>query len=170
MKRYLWLPPGTIVALLVLALSTCGSGGTNSNSGTVSGGSVTISTDRASYTPTDTIKVSVTNHLQTSIFAYDTRAGCTILGLQMQLNSAWNDTQVARCPLGRPAMRVEIPAGKVYTASIGAGYGGVYSASFPVGSYRLVLTYSTSATLGPQQVNATTTTIYSATIVVANST
>jgi ABC-type thiamine transport system substrate-binding protein len=49
---------------------------------------------------------------------------------------------------------------------IQAGFPGISQASFPIGTYRLVLSYSTSATSLSQQ---NTTTIYSATFSVANS-
>jgi hypothetical protein len=122
---------------------------------------VSISTNRTTYAPTDSIEASVTNHMQTSIFAYDTRASCTIFGLQVQASGAWRDTQVARCALGRHAMRVEIPANTTYTATIKADRQSIYQTAFPVGTYRLVLTYFTSATSVAQQSNQNTTTIYS---------
>lgn len=164
MKTDFWLILGK-TALLLLALSGCGSGGNTSSSGTTNNNPVSISTDQTSYGPGDSIKVSVTNHLQNSIFAYDTRASCTILGIQMQVNGAWQDSQVARCPLGRPAMLIEIQAGKVYTASISAGYPGLSQSTFPTGSYRLLLAYSTTGKGTPQ---TPTTTVYSATFTVAN--
>ncbi len=164
---------GEITMLILFALCSCGStfinNGGNSDSGTSTGGPVSISTNRTTYAPTDSIEVSITNHMQMSIFAYDTRASCTILGLQVQANGVWQDTQVARCSLGRPAMRVEIAANKTYTATIKAGSQGVTQADFPAGTYRLVLTYSTSATGLSQQTNQNGTTIYSATFNVVSS-
>lgn len=155
--------------LLLFALCGCGSTSGNSNSGPSTGGPVSISTNRTTYAPTDSIEVSVTNHMQTSIFAYDTRASCTILGLQVQANGTWRDTQVARCSLGRRAMRMEIAANKIYTATIKAGFQSIYQTAFPAGTYRLVLTYFTSATSLAQQPNQNTTTIYSAPFTVVGS-
>jgi hypothetical protein len=165
-KRFWLLKTGVLLSLL-LALWGCGStsGGGDSNPDTSTSGPVSISTDHATYAPHDTIAVSITNHLQTSIYAFDTRASCTILDLQVQVNGAWQNSQVARCALGRRAQRVEIPAGKTYKATIHAGTPGVNSAGFPAGTYRLVLNYSTS----PSGMAQATTTIYSASIVVAGS-
>jgi hypothetical protein len=165
MKNNYWHFVGGILMVLLFALSSCGStsGGDN---GTSTSGPVSIRTDHSTYMPTDSIQVSVTNNLKTSIFAYDTRASCTILDLQIQVNGVWQATNVARCPLGRPAMRVEIPAGKTYTAKIQAGFPGLSQVNFPAGTYRLVLGYSTSATSLPQQI---TTTLYSATFSVTSS-
>ena len=170
MKKGYWHLPGGILVLLLFALYGCGStSGNSGDNGTSTNGPVSISTNHTTYAPTGAIEVSITNHMQTSIFAYDTKASCTVLGLQVQTNSAWQDTQIARCSLGRPAMRVEIPASKTYNATIKAGSQGVSQATFPPGTYRLVLTYSTSATSTPQQTSQGTMTIYSATFSVVSS-
>jgi len=166
MKSNYWLPVGGTLMLPLSPPSGCSSASNSGDDGTSTSGPVSIRTDHSTYMPTDSIHVSVINNLQTSIFAYDTRASCTILDLQMQVNGVWQGTNIARCPLGRPAMRVEIPAGNTYSAMIQAGSLGISQASFPVGTYRLVLSYSTSATSLPQQ---NTTTIYSATFSVASS-
>jgi hypothetical protein len=166
MKNNNWHFVGGILMVLLFTLPACSSTSNSGDDGTSTSGPVSIRTDHSTYMPTDIIHVSVINNLQTSIFAYDTRASCTILDLQMQVNSVWQATNVARCSLGRPAMRVEIPAGNTYSAMIQAGSPGINQASFPVGAYRLVLSYSTSATSLPQQ---NTTTIYSATFSVASS-
>jgi hypothetical protein len=166
MKSNYWYFGGGILMVLFFALSGCSSTSGSGDNGTSTSGPVSIVTDHTTYMPTDSIHVTVVNNLQTSIFAYDTRASCSILDLQMQANGVWQDTNIARCPLGRPAMRVEVPAGHTYSATIQAGSPGITQASFPTGSYRLVLSYSTSATSLPQQ---NTTTIYSATFSVANS-
>ena len=153
---------------MLLLFALCGCGG-NTNPGTSTSGPVSISSNRTTYASTDSIEASVTNHMQTSIFAYDTRASCTIFGLQVQANGTWRDAQVARCALGRHAMRVEIPANKTYTATIKAGFQSISQAAFPPGTYRLVLTYFTSATGSAQQPGQNTTTIYSAAINVRGS-
>jgi hypothetical protein len=74
----------------------------------------------------------------------DTQASCSILSLQHQASGAWQPSQVAQCPQKRPARPVKIEAGGTYTATITAGYPGMARLSFPTGSYRLVLTYTTS--------------------------
>src|SRR2546425_12127638 len=107
MNRDSWHAHVGILLLLLCVLCGCGStsgsngGKTHSDTPTPKSSSVNISTNRTTYAPTDSIEVSVTNHMRTSIFAYDTRASCTILGLQVQGDGAWRDTQVARCALGR---------------------------------------------------------------------
>lgn len=165
---------GTHLAIVAacLAMAACAANGGTSSGGTSSGGTgtssagpVSILTDKAAYGPTDTIHVSVVNQLATSIWAWDTRASCSILDLQMQQASGqWGGTNVARCPLGRPAQAVEIKAGATYTTNIQAGYPGISSASFPAGTYQLVLVYYPNQ---PTSGGAGGTTITSATFQVS---
>lgn len=157
---------GSIFTLLLFILTGCGSTSNSGNNGTSTSGPVSIRTDRSRYTPTGSIQVSVINSLPSSIFAYDTHASCSILDLQMQVNATWQATNVARCSLGRPAMPVEIPAGKTYSITVQAGSPGISQANFPVGNYRLILSYSTSVASLQQQ---NTTTIYSTTFSVVSS-
>lgn len=166
MKSNYWHFGGSILTVLLFAFAGCGSTSTSGSNGTSTSGPVSIRTDHSTYTPDGSIQVSVINTLSSSIFAYDTRASCSILDLQIQGNGAWQATNVARCFLGRPAMPVEIPAGKTYSATIQAGSPGISQANFPVGNYRFVLNYATSASSLSQQ---NTTTIYSATFSVASS-
>jgi hypothetical protein len=165
MNRYLRLLVGGVTPCFLFALWSCGFAG-GSNPGTSTSGPVSISTDHAMYQPGDVIHVSVTNHMQKSIFALDTRASCTILGLQVQVNGTWQNSQASRCALGSLAGLVEIPAGKTYSATISAGTPGVSSPGFPAGSYRLELKYSTSPTGAPA--NQGKITIYSAAFVVVD--
>jgi hypothetical protein len=147
---------------LSLLLGGCapgvGSSSTPSPTPSASGGAVSITTDQAVYAPDGTITVTVHNALSTPIYALDTLASCSILSLQYQVNSTWQPSQVAQCPQKRPARLVKIEAGTIYTASITAGYPGVNQLSFPVGTYRLVLTYTTSPDTLPSTDTATTIT------------
>jgi hypothetical protein len=167
MNSRLRLLLGGVAPCLLFALWSCGTTG-DSNPGTSTSGPVSISTNHTMYQPGDVIRVSVTNNIQKSIFAYDTRASCTILGLQVQVNGIWQNSQASRCALGGSATLVEIPAGKTYSATIGAGTPGVSSPGFPTGSYRFELKYSTSPTGVPQHSKQGTTTIYSAAFIVTD--
>ncbi len=140
-------------AIALCALAGCGvttSGGSdqaaNTSPGTVSSGPVTIATDHTIYRPHDENQVTVTNTLATAIYAEDTQASCSILALQAQNGATWGGSNAARCPLGRPAAVVAIAAGAKYTASIHAGELSPRSGLFPIGTYRLLLTYATSET------------------------
>ena len=138
-----------------LLLVGCGPNGSGTNSGTPSSGAVAVSTDRASYASGDAMIVTVHNTLSTPIYALDTQSSCSVLALQYQVNGAWQASQVAQCPQKRPARLVKIDAGATYTANITAGYPGLKTLDFPVGSYRLVLLYTTSSTVLPTAQNGT---------------
>lgn len=137
---------------LLWLLASCGNGygangGGTGNGGTESTGPVRIATDHSVYKPTDAIAVSVLNTLSQPIYALDTRSGCSILDLQMQVNGQWQAATVARCPLGRPAMIVTIASQNRYTVTIRSTFGmpGTSGVTFPTGTYRLLLTYSTTS-------------------------
>jgi hypothetical protein len=140
-------------------------GASGNNPGTLTSGPVSIATDHTTYTPGQGIQVTVKNQLGKAIYALDTRASCSILSLQQQVNGAWQGANVARCPLGRIARQVMIGNGQTYTATIQPGEPGVKNAAFPGGTYRLVLAYATSA--GEPASLSLLTTIYSATLTVA---
>ncbi len=135
---------------LLLLLTACGnasgadSSNTNTSSGTQTSGPVSIATNHSVYGPTDPIQVTVLNKLSTPIYALDTQASCSILGLEVQVNAAWQASSVARCPLGRPAMVVKLAVGKADTITIQAGSPLMKKATFPSGTYRLLLNYSTT--------------------------
>ena len=140
-----------------LLLAGCGSLAAT-NSTTPTSGPVTVSTDHTTYTPTDTMLVTVHNTHSTPIYALDTLSSCSILSLQYQVNGAWQSSQVAQCPLKRRAQLVKIDAGATYTANISAGYPGMKPLTFPTGSYRLVLVYTTTPSVMPTAENGSTIT------------
>jgi hypothetical protein len=168
---------GALAALaLVVWLAGCGraAGGAtpsaaatyaNTSPPTQAGGAVRLTTDHTSYRPNEPIHVTVTNTLDQSIYALDTRASCSILGLEWQVGGAWQPAESARCPLGRMALVVEIAPGATYQTTISAGYPGLRAANFPAGTYRLVLNYS-SAKLGLGETGAGTI-LYSASFTIA---
>lgn len=150
------------ISLIGLSLLLAGCGGmmTTSSSAPTSGpvGLVTVSTDHTTYTPTDTMVVTVHNALSTPIYALDTLSSCSILSLHYQVNGVWQSSQVAQCPVKRRAQLVKIDAGATYTANITAGYPGMKQLTFPTGSYQLALLYTTTPSVMPTSANGTTVT------------
>ena len=144
-----------LMGVIALLLAGCGPNGTGTNSTPSSSGLVVVSTDHATYTPNDAMAVIVHNTLSTPIYAMDTLSSCSILTLQYQVSGAWQASQVAQCPLKRPARLIKIDAGATYTATITAGYPGLKALAFPVGSYRLMLLYTTSSNAFPTAANGT---------------
>lgn len=165
---------GGFLALAVLVW-LAGCGGSSGNAGpaaspantsapTSAGEGVRIATDHSTYRPNETIEAAVANGLGRGIYALDTRASCSILGLERQVNGVWVPVQSAECPLGRVALVVEIEPGATYRTSITAGYPGLRAANFPAGVYRLTLSYSQDR-FGPGETGAVVT-IYSASFAV----
>jgi hypothetical protein len=136
----------------VIALAACSSisgsdGSSNTSPSTDTGGPVSISTDHAQYGSKDSIQVTVTNHTQQAIYAWDTKASCSILDLEVQNGGDWEPSSQAQCAIKRAAMSVKIEPGAVYTATIRAGMLPGSNTAFPGGSYRLTLAYGGSPTL-----------------------
>lgn len=136
----------------VIALAACSSisgsdGSSNTSPSTDTGGPVSISTDHAQYGSKDSIQVTVTNHTQQAIYAWDTKASCSILDLEVQNGGDWEPSSQAQCAIKRAAMSVKIEPGAVYTATIRAGMLPGSNTAFPGGSYRLTLAYRGSSTL-----------------------
>lgn len=155
MRRKRWgTGAGAVLTLGLLAwLAGCGGAGaaptpsasasyTNSSPPAQSGGAVRLATDHSTYRPNEPIDASVTNSLDQSIYALDTRASCSIFGLEWQAGGTWQPAQGAHCPLGRMALVVAIKPGATYQTTITAGYPGLHAATFPTGVYRLALNYS----------------------------
>ncbi len=135
----------------VFALAACSSvsgldGSSNNSPSTDTGGPVSISTDHAQYDARDSIQVTVTNHTQQAIYAWDTKASCSILDLEVQNGGDWEPSSQAQCAIKRAAMSVKIEPGATYSATIRAGMLPNSNAAFPGGSYRLTLAYGESPT------------------------
>jgi hypothetical protein len=136
------------LSCLLFLLAACGqasqgsSHSTPTSPPTQSGGPVSISTDHSQYAADQAINVTVHNGLSAPLYALDTRSGCSILQLEMQVAGKWQTSSRFRCLLGRRAALVTIDAGKTYAATINPTGGG----SFPAGTYRFVLNYTQSPT------------------------
>jgi hypothetical protein len=120
--------------------------GANTTSGTSTTGPIVISTDHSAYAPTDAIHVTIANHLGTAIYAYNHQASCSIVGLEMQTSSGWQDVATMQKPIAGCAQKsvtqmVTVAAGATYDADIVAGYLRQGDADFAAGSYRLRLAY-----------------------------
>ena len=100
---------------------------------------VTLTPDHSSYSASSTITVSVTNHRDTSIFTFDHQTSCTILTLQRQTSSGWQN--VGGCALGRATQRVEIKAGETMTITLAPSAGQIRATPWPTGTCRAALHY-----------------------------
>ena len=105
---------------------------------------VIITTDQLSYTPGDTIHVTITNHTATPIFATSGKVNCSVVEAQMKTAQGWQTTQIAPCADAAMAELVQIAPKASRSASIAA------KAALSPGTYRLALSYSTYTVPPPQ--------------------
>ena len=156
---------GLALVALVLTLAACGvtttrdqqPGGTASSTVTATAastttpggtpvssvqptGAITLSTDRASYTTSGTIIVTLSNGRSTSIFTFDHQTSCTILTLQRQTASGWQ--AVGGCAQGRMTVQVEIQAGATMKITLAPAAGQIHPTPWPAGIYRVALNYA----------------------------
>jgi hypothetical protein len=157
------------VALLggLFALTACTGvsgqdGSSNTSPSTDTGGPVSIRTDHAQYASRDAIQVTVTNHTQQAIYAWDTKASCSILDLEIQYGGAWQQSAEAQCAIKRAAAPVKIDPGTTYSATIRAGLLPTSDMAFTGGGYRLKLAYGSS----PTAADSAATVVYSALLTV----
>src|SRR5947209_1869414 len=71
------------------SVSPTGRSTTNTSPGTRTNGPVIIMTDHSVYQPTEWVSITVRNTLSTPIYAFDTKASCSILDLQVQSGQTW---------------------------------------------------------------------------------
>jgi hypothetical protein len=100
----------------------------------------------------------VTNNTQQAIYAWDTKASCSILGLEIQDGGTWQSSSQAQCAIKRAAAPVKIEPGAIYSATIRAGLLPQSNTEFTGGSYRLALSYGAS----PAEADTAATVVYSA--------
>jgi hypothetical protein len=126
---------------------------------------VSIATDHSQYAGSEALQVRVSNQLSQPIYAFDSKASCSILELQTQVSGTWQPANQARCAQGRVSIPIKIDAGQVYTATIRAGMLPGDTVGFAGGSYRLALEYTTT----PPSTGFNPTTVYSAALTITGS-
>jgi hypothetical protein len=127
----------------VLILTGCG-GATTGTSGTSSGASaITVTTDRAVYTPSETVVVTIANRLATSVLAADHQTSCSIVSIELLLGQTWQRQNP--CLLMSPTRLIEIhPSDSSVLRLPPPMQAG--SAAWPSGTYRVVFAYQLSPT------------------------
>lgn len=101
---------------------------------------VTLSTDNTTYSPSSTITVVLVNHRSSRIVTYDHQTSCTILTLQRQTATGWQN--VGGCALGIATRQVTIDAGQTMKIALSPGGGQIRATPWPTGTYRAVLSFS----------------------------
>jgi hypothetical protein len=101
---------------------------------------VSLSSDHASYTPSSTIIVTLSNTLATSVRTFDHQTSCSIVTLQRQTTSGWSN--VGGCALMIATRIVDISAGETRKIALSPGAGQIHATPWPTGMYRVILHYA----------------------------
>jgi hypothetical protein len=94
---------------------------------------VTVTVDKTHYAPQDTITVTISNGLATTISTTDHQTNCTIVTLERLANGAWQAEGV--CRLKTPTRIVPISPGMTVQQ--------LSSSPWPTGTYRVAFRYFT---------------------------
>jgi uncharacterized cupredoxin-like copper-binding protein len=101
---------------------------------TITANEVTLSTDRATYQPGDSVRVTIANGRGVSVYAIASNANCTPVAVQVKVAAGWQASNGAPCSAQGDPQTVEIKPGGATTVTITA----------PVaGTYRCALQYTT---------------------------
>jgi len=146
---------GTLVFLLGCGLSQ--TSGNTSDSGTLTSGDVTLTTSKAQYGPTETVTATIRNGLSSGILAADHQSDCTVLLIEYLTGKTWQPQNL--CLLKTPTRLISFGAGTATSQPLQPPSGPTTS-GWPVGTYRIALTYRHSPS-GPE------TTVYSAQFTIA---
>ena len=101
---------------------------------------VTLQVEMVSYSPGDTIRVTITNQSGQTIYFADHRTNCTVLLLERQGATSWEP--VALCKLMIATRIHSLKTGDSSTISL------VSSSQWPTGIYRARLDYSNTMNAG----------------------
>lgn len=130
-----------------------------------SAGGVYVSVGQPSYSPTDTIVVTVTNGTSHDVFAANHQTACTIVRLERLDGATW--TPAGGCDEGTVTTFIPVRAGSSATFHLAPGGGMMKSAPWAAGTYRVAFRYTqTVAGSGGGAPSASFNTVYSATFTV----
>ena len=145
-------------ALLVLAavLCACSSTSAKAPAPTPTSGAIQITLDRASYTSTDPIGVTITNSSKTKYYALDSHSACTFLQLEFYdtAHKTWAPT--LPCKENRQPAALLIAPGMTEPFTLAPGNSSSNGNEWGPGLYRVGITYGTKA-----DASGTVTTAYS---------
>jgi hypothetical protein len=114
------------------ATATPGSGGkTTTGGGHVSAGAVTVTLSSGHYGMGDAVTAFINNGLSTPISAADHQSACTMVGLQRNVNGAWQE--VGECRTETVTRIMPINAGESVEQILGGNW--------PAGTYRIAFSY-----------------------------
>jgi hypothetical protein len=149
-------PRLVMLALLpLLALAGCATSSRNATetqtpqdaliapTASISASQVTLATDRPTYKPGDSVRVTIANGRSVSIYAIGSKVTCTALDLEVKTASGWQASNVASCDAQTVLDTLEIKPGRAATVTIPAP---------AAGTYRCALQYTTITIPPPRNV------------------
>lgn len=95
--------------------------------GKVTPGQVVLTLDKASYTTSDSIRVTIANGLATAISTTDHQSGCTVVTLERWASGAWQAQGL--CRLMTPTRIIDLAPGTT-AQQLGATQPGTYRIAF----------------------------------------
>lgn len=129
----------TLLAIATLAACRQTTGGTGAMSSPGPTHGVVVEVGATSYHATDTINVTVKNVLTGDIMVTDHQTSCTIVQLQTQTSSGWQNQ--GGCALGTPTRRMPMKAGNTTAVALSPSAGQISVKPWPAGTYRVAFTY-----------------------------
>lgn len=158
MRSGFWRYAVPLGALLVLAalLSGCSSKATRAPLSTPTSGAIQITLDRASYTSSEPIGVTVTNNSKTKYYALDTRSACTFMQLEFYDTNHKTWAPTLPCKENRQPAALLIAPGMTEPFTLAPGNSSSNGNQWGPGQYRIAITYGTNP-----DASGTVTTAYS---------
>ncbi len=101
---------------------------------TITTNQVTLTTDRSTYHPGDTVRVTIGNGLSLGVYAIASNGSCAALDVQVKGASGWQTADTAKCASQAEPDALEINPRSAMTETITAP---------SVGTYRCALQYAT---------------------------
>ena len=132
----------TLLAICTLAAcrqTTGVTGGTGNMSAPGPTHGVVVEVGAATYHVNDTINVNVKNALTADITATDHQTSCTIVQLQMQTSTGWQNQ--GGCAMGTPTRRMPMKAVNTTAVALSPSAGQISAKPWPAGTYRVAFTY-----------------------------
>src|SRR5262249_6086310 len=87
---------------------------------TITANQVTLTTDRSTYVPGDTVRVTISNGRSASVYALASKANCTVLGVQVEGTTGWQESNISSCNSQADPDTLEIKPGAATTVTIPA--------------------------------------------------
>lgn len=143
MRSGFWRSVAPLGVMLTLAavLCACSPPSTKAPLPTPTGGAIQITLDRASYTSSEPIGVTVSNTSKTKYYALDTHSACTFLQLQFYdtAHKAWAPT--LPCKENRVPTALLIAPGMTEPFTLAPGNSSSNGNEWGPGLYRISITY-----------------------------